>query len=77
MEGDLYAQLEEHLAEQNKSFKSAINEAVRLRLHPAADRGPEAGEVQQTRTFDLGKSSVANMDNVAELIALVEGDDHK
>jgi hypothetical protein len=71
---DVAVQLKRLQRERNLSFKEVINDTLR--------GGLRAGEAAKPRkpfklkTFDCGKPLIP-LDNVAEVIAYLEGDDHK
>ncbi len=75
IDSDVAVQLERLRRERNASFKDVVNDTLRVGLRaaaaPANPRKPF-----RLRTFDAGKPLIP-LDNVAEAIALIEGDDHK
>jgi len=63
-------------AARRRPFKVVVNEVLRAGLaaleRPAAPRKPF-----RTRAVDLGPSLVGSLDNIAEVIARAEGEDHR
>jgi hypothetical protein len=54
-------------------FKSLVNEVLREGLKHMRAR-PARGKRFQTESVDLGRPRLASVDNVAEALALTEGD---
>lgn len=78
LDDDLAVMLENVRVSAGMSFKEALNEVVRLGIN--AKRGvaqTTEAELKQTTTFHLGKPTVSNMDNIAEVLAIAESDDYK
>lgn len=77
LEDDLYVLLEKRRAEEGKSFKQMLNEVLRAGFHlDAADAGASRQRAE-TATFDMGTPLIGNMDNIGDLMAIAEGEDHK
>jgi hypothetical protein len=74
LEDDVAALLEQIREERGETFKSVLNEALRLGLRRM--REPAAGvvPVYRTRSVSLGRPRLPDVDNVAETLAIVEGD---
>lgn len=76
LDEDVAAKLKSEVRRSGKSFREAVNEALRVGLlrQPAAARG----EGFRIRTRDLGELRPGlSLDNVAALIEQVEGDSHR
>ncbi len=72
LDDDVAVRLDQRCAEQKVSFKEAVNEALRRGL---ADELHEAAPViYGTSVVSLGKPLLANLDRVAEILAVVEGE---
>jgi hypothetical protein len=73
IDDDVAAELEQLRRSRDASLKELINEALRRGLRdiavPSKQRKPF-----RTRTFNGGRLLVASIDNVAELLAEVEGE---
>jgi hypothetical protein len=73
---DVAVQLERLRKKRDIGLKEAVNEALRLGLREM--KGPQnRPKPFQTRPYDAGTSLLTNVDNVAEVIALLEGELHK
>ena len=72
LDPDVAIELERIQRARNASFKAIVNEALREGLRQL-DR-PARHRAFHTRSVDLGKARVASVDNVAEALALGEGD---
>jgi hypothetical protein len=72
---DIAVQIEELRRKRDASLKDVVNEALRLGMRemkaPAKRRKPF-----RTKPIAMGKALI-DINNVAEVIAYVEGDDHK
>jgi hypothetical protein len=77
LDKDVAAALERVRKARKASLKQVVNEALRQGLArmatpPAAPRRPF-----RTRTFSLGRCLIGNVDNVAEALAIAEGERFK
>ncbi len=57
-------------------FKDLVNEALRAALKQMTAR-PKKGKPFQTGSVDLGRCLPGNVDNVAEILAVVENESYK
>lgn len=57
-------------------MKAIVNEALRAGLS-SLERIPETRRAFRTTGFNLGPSLVGSLDDVAEVLARVEGERHK
>jgi Arc/MetJ family transcription regulator len=73
IDDDVAAALERLRKTREDSLKELVNEALRRGLKEMSGR-PKRREPFATRTVSLGRPRLANIDNIAEAIALVEGD---
>ena len=69
---DIAAQLERLRKERNVSLKGLVNDALRQGLKHLVIE--PKGEPFRTKTFDAGPPLMDNIDNVAEILALIEGE---
>ncbi len=76
LEDDVAAAIEELRNSQGRSLRSVVNEVLRLGLARLSDP-PEAASPFRTRTVSLGGCVYADIDNVHEVLAIAEGDDHR
>ncbi len=76
LEADVAAQLERLRKSRKTTLKQLVNEALRAGLRqmaaPRARRRP-----YRTPAADLGRCLVDSLDNIAEVLAIAEGEDHK
>ena len=73
IDDDLAAMLEQMRRKRAASLKDLINEALRRGLRDMAAR-PKPSSSFQTRSVDLGRVRIANIDNIAEALAIAEGE---
>jgi hypothetical protein len=59
-----------------KSLKGLVNEALRHGLKQLTSR-PKPSKAYRTPSLDLGRCRFANLDDVAEVLAVAEGDSFK
>lgn len=76
LEDDVAARLAEEQEKRGASFKDTVNAVLRAGLD-AASRRPASRKPFRTRGFDLGPSLVGSLDNIAEVLARIEGEDHR
>jgi len=73
LDEDVAAVIERLRKSRDESLKSLINEALREGLkHLAAPRRPQV--TYRTGSVDLGRCLVGSIDNVAEVLAVAEGE---
>lgn len=75
LDDDVAALLKRVAAKDNGSFKDVVNQALRLGLRTFT--APPHRRPFRTTGFALGPSLVGSLDNVEEVLARVEGEDHK
>jgi hypothetical protein len=75
LDDDVAIELERRQTQLGVTFKAALNEALRAGL--TALEKPSRLHRTQTRTFDLGECSLPDIDSYADVLALVEGEDHR
>jgi hypothetical protein len=73
IEDDVAAELERLRRERGGSLKGLVNEGLRLGLREMTNR-PKRKKPFRTRSFDTGGVLVKSIDNVAELLAEIEGE---
>jgi hypothetical protein len=77
LEPDVAAEIERLRREQNRSLKSIFNELLRRGAQEFKREGQRPRKKPfRTRTVSLGTPRIP-IDNVAEAIAIAEGDDYK
>ena len=76
LDQDVAASLKRLEKRRGVKFKALVNEALREGIKclvaPPRKRG-----VFQTRSVDLGSCRAANVDNIADILAVVEGESFK
>ncbi len=76
LDDDVAAVIERLRRDRDANLKDIVNEALREGLrHLTAPRQNPARF--RTKTADLGRCLLANVDNVAEALALAEGDAYR
>ena len=76
IDDDVAAALERLRRGQRLSLKQLINEVLRRGLNEMGKRRKRLEPVQ-TRVVALGRMRVASIDNIAETLAIVEGENFK
>jgi hypothetical protein len=76
LDDDVAAALERLRESRDQSFKELVNEALRLGLQTLASPS-KPREPFRTKVVDLGPCKLANLDNIAEVLAIAEGEDYK
>jgi hypothetical protein len=76
LDKDVATRLEQAVRKRRQAFKVVVNDLLRAGLDAAGRRRP-AGSRFRTKGFDLGPSLVGSLDNVADVLARVEGEDHR
>jgi len=73
LDDDVAAQLERVRRSRGGSLKETVNAALREGLQ-RLERPPARSRRSYTRPVSLGKPRVGSVDNVAEVLAVAEGD---
>jgi hypothetical protein len=76
LDPDVAAELERRRRERGTTLKSEVNELLRLGLSRVAEPAASA-ERFETRALPLGKPLVESFDDIAEVLALSEGENHR
>ena len=76
LDDDVAATLESLRRSQKLSLKRLVNEALRRGLDDMGKRRKRRERVQ-TRAVTLGRMRLASIDNIAEALAIVEGENFK
>ncbi len=76
LDADVAVQLETLRKERDASLKELVNEGLRSWLHEMK-KSPAPRRPVRLRVFDAGEPLIKNMDNIGEVLALIEGEDHK
>ena len=78
LDDDVAIELKRVCAQRGVRFKQVVNQALRAGLRAlqvARDAGD--GEPYRTPPVSLGRPTYPDLDNVAELLAVAEGDEHR
>jgi predicted transcriptional regulator len=76
LDKDVAARLDQVARRRRLSMKALVNEALRNGL--ATMEAPAQARMRfHTTGFDLGASLVGSLDNIEDILARVEGDDHR
>ncbi len=79
LDDDVAAAIEQIRSARKATFKEIVNQALREGLKQMRSR-PQPREPFQTRSVDLGKlrlGSIDNIANIADALAIAEGDAYK
>ena len=74
LDDDVAAALARVQKARDVSFKELVNEMLRLGLNQAAARPPQPRKPFRTRAVSLGACRLGTIDNVAEALAIAEGE---
>ncbi len=82
IEPDVAAQLRQMQMQRHEPWRTLVNEALReglMRLREEEDGTEDrtSGKPFQTREADLGQCRYNSIDNVAEVLAVAEGEDFR
>lgn len=77
LDKDVAAALERLRQSRNASFKEVVNDALRRGLEQMATPPPPSRRRFRTRAVSLGRCFVGNVDNIAEVLAVAEGETFK
>jgi hypothetical protein len=76
IDDDVAVVLERLQRSKNASLKEIVNQALRAGLEqmnaPAKPRKPF-----RTRSVSIGRCLIGNLDDISEVLAIAEGEDHK
>lgn len=76
LEDDVAAMLQQLQRERNASLKQIVNELLRQSLAKQGEE-PEKRRSYRMQPMDLGRCLIGNLDDVAEALAVAEGDDFR
>jgi hypothetical protein len=77
LEDDVAAALRKAVRKQRRPLKAVVNEALRAGLAALEQKQAAPLAAHRTIGFDLGPSLVGSLDNVADVLARVEGEGHR
>jgi hypothetical protein len=73
---DVATMLKRSRKRRDASFKQLVNEALRRGLKKMTGRAKSRAEFR-TRSVDLGCLRISGIDNIADALAVAEGESHK
>jgi hypothetical protein len=73
---DVAVRVERLRRDRDMSLRDVVNEALRRGLRDM-EQPKKRTKPFRTEPIDVGEVLLPNVDNVAEVISLIEGDDHK
>lgn len=76
LDPDVATALERRRREHGTTLKEEVNTLLRTGLSRAAEP-TEAGKPFRTKPLSLGKPRLESLDDVAEVLAFAEGEDHR
>jgi hypothetical protein len=76
LESDVAAQLKRAMRTRGDSLKDTVNAALRAGLAVLLTP-PSTPRAFKVRPLDLGPSLVGSLDNIEEVLARVEGEEHR
>jgi hypothetical protein len=76
LDDDVAVRLEQEVKRRGQPFKAVVNDLLRAGLDAAHTR-KRRSRTFRTEGFDLGPSLVGSLDNVEEVLARAEGEDHQ
>ena len=74
LDDDVRAMVEQLQEDEGLTFKEAVNRALRQGLYQSLT--PQRREPYQQRGHQLGKAFV-NLDDIGEVLAVAEGEEHR
>ena len=73
---DVLATLEQFRRDRNATLEEVVNEALRRGLRDM-NTPPKQRKPYRTPSVDLGTPRIPNIDNIAEVLAIIEGEAFK
>jgi hypothetical protein len=77
LEKDVAARLERLRRSRKSTFKQIVNEALREGLRVMSAPAPASGKPYVTPAVSLGGCRLPNLDNIADVLAIAEGEDYR
>ena len=77
IDDDVAAELDRLQRSRDVSLKELVNDALRRGLRDIDEPARKKRKPFRTRTYNPGKLFIENLDNIAEVLAIIEGEDHK
>jgi len=77
LDDDVHAELEKLCKERDAKFKTVVNETLRAGLVVLRPPVGEPEAPYTTAPVDLGECRLPDVDDIAEVLAVAEGEDHR
>jgi hypothetical protein len=75
LDDDVHRELETACRRDKRTFRAVVNEALRAGLLALEQKPGRPVEAYRTEPVSLGRPRLPDLDNIAEVLALAEGDD--
>jgi len=76
LDEDVAIELKKPCADRGLRLEAVVNDALRAGLRALRDSGDGGASEYRTRSVSLGRPTYPDLDNVAELLAVAEGDEY-
>jgi hypothetical protein len=77
LDEDVRIDLERACRERNQKLRTVVNEALRAGLLALRSEPRRTLEPYRTQPVSLGRPRLPDLDNIAEILAVAEGDDRR
>jgi hypothetical protein len=77
LDDDVERQLRELCERRQTPFKQAVNEALRVGLARLLERQSAERPTYRTEPVSLGAPTLPNLDNIAEILSVTEGESRR
>lgn len=77
LEDDVAAQLSKLQKARDEPFKQTLNTVLRAGLAVLTRKSARKATAYETRPVSLGKPRLKNLDDISEVLAFAEGEDHR
>jgi predicted CopG family antitoxin len=74
---DIYKTLKKLCSEKSISYKELVDQILRVGLAQISKAGSSEDADYDMQTVSLGAPSMQQLDNIAEVLAVLEGDNHR
>ena len=76
LEDDVAAELKKLSTERRESFKRTVNQVMRAGIAAVRGKKPSGRSRYRLKPVSLGGARIPNLENIEEVIAVIEGEDH-
>ncbi len=76
LDDDVARLLQRLSQERKRAFKQTVNEALRAGLAQLTAKQPSRRKLYRIQPISLGKPRLPSLDNIAEVLAVAEGERH-